>query len=396
MFWKRHLRIVSDCKLERDFKINFNEMKKNTDINRRDFFRNAALAGAGLAIAPGTLMASQHDIPTSFQALSALPTRRLGPLKVTGIGLGCMNMVSGTYNPTPPREEMIAHLRKAVERGITFFDTAEVYGPYGSEELVGEALEPFKGKITIASKFGFEIKNGQRMGRKATPESIKKVIDGSLKRLRLETIDLYYLHRMDPNVPIEEVAGAMKDLMNAGKVRHWGLSEVSPETLRKAHAELPVAALQSEYNLAERVVENKILDTCEELGIGFVPWGPTHRAFLAGRFNEYSRFDSRDRRSQLPFFSEEGFAQNMSFLRIVREWSQKKGITMAQFSLAWLLAQKPFIVPIPGTISPQHLDENIGALQVKFTKSELSQIREEIEKFKFLGVRAPETAFIDQ
>lgn len=202
MFWKRHLRIVSDCKLERDFKINFNEMKKNTDINRRDFFRNATLAGTGLAIAPGTLMASQHDIPTSFQALSALPTRRLGPLKVTGIGLGCMNMVSGTYNPTPPREEMIAHLRKAVERGITFFDTAEVYGPYGSEELVGEALEPFKGKITIASKFGFKIKNGQRMGRKATPESIKKVIDGSLKRLRRETIDLYYLHRMDPNVPI--------------------------------------------------------------------------------------------------------------------------------------------------------------------------------------------------
>lgn len=222
------------------------------------------------------------------------------------------------------------------------------------------------------------------------------MIEGSLKRLRLETIDLYYLHRMDPNVPVEEVAGAVKDLIAAGKVRHWGLSEVSPETLRKAHAELPVAALQSEYNLAERVVENQILDTCEELGVGFVPWGPTHRAFLAGRFNEYSRFSSEDRRSQLPFFSAEGFGQNMGFLRIVRKWSQQKEITMAQFSLAWLLAQKPFIVPIPGTTSPQHLVENLGALKVRFTEVELSEIREEIESFKLLGVRAPESALVDQ
>lgn len=375
-------------------------MKKVTEINRRDFFKNAALAGAGLVLSSGTVLASGEDKTAFIQLpnsnLSTLPTRKLGPLEVTGIGLGCMSMVAGTYNPTPPKDEMIAHLRKAVERGVTFFDTAEVYGPYGSEELVGEALEPFKGKITIASKFGFEIQNGRRMGRNATPESIKKVIEGSLKRLRLETIDLYYLHRMDPNVPVEEVAGAVKDLIAAGKVRHWGLSEVSPETLRKAHAELPVAALQSEYNLAERVVENQILDTCEELGVGFVPWGPTHRSFLAGRFNEYSRFDGQDRRSQLPFFSAEGFAQNMPFLRVVRDWSQKKGITMVQFSLAWLLAQKPFIVPIPGTISPQHLAENLGALNVKFTDAELSQIRAEIEQFKFLGVRALETAFIDQ
>ena len=374
-------------------------MIKETEINRRAFFKNAAMAGAGLVMAPSAIMASPTQNLTSANNPStqfALPTRKLGPITVTGLGLGCMSMVAGTYNPTPPKDEMIAHLRKVVEMGVTFFDTAEVYGPYGSEELVGEALEPFKGQITIATKFGFEIQNRQRIGRNATPASIKKVIDGSLKRLRVETIDLYYLHRMDPNVPVEEVAGAVKDLIAAGKVKHWGLSEVSPETLRKAHAELPVAALQSEYNLAERVVENQILDTCEELGVGFVPWGPTHRSFLSGRFNEYSRFDSLDRRSQLPFFSAKGFAQNMPFLRVVREWSQKKEITMVQFALAWLLAQKPFIVPIPGTISPQHLNENLGALNVRFTESELSQIRSEIEKFKFLGVRAPETALIDQ
>jgi aryl-alcohol dehydrogenase-like predicted oxidoreductase len=375
-------------------------MKKENEFNRRDFFKNAALAGAGLVVAPSVLMASTGDNHSSQHiqnnSKSSLATRKLGPLEVSGIGLGCMSMVAGTYNPTPPKDEMISHLRRAVERGVTFFDTAEVYGPYGSEELVGEALQPFKGKITIASKFGFEIQNNQRMGRNSTPESIKKVVEGSLKRLRIEAIDLYYLHRIDPNVPIEEVAGAVKDLIAAGKVKHWGLSEVSPNTLRKAHAVLPVAALQSEYNMAERVVENQILDTCEELGVGFVCWGPTHRSFLTGRFNEYSRFANLDRRSQLPFFSPEGFEQNMPFLRIVRDWSQRKDITMAQFSLAWLLAQKPFIVPIPGTTSQQHLAENLGALSVKFTETELREIRTEIERFNLLGVRTPESALVDQ
>lgn len=375
-------------------------MKQENEFNRREFFKNAALAGAGLVMAPSVVMGSASDNHT-FQEVqnsskSSLTKRKLGSLEVSGIGLGCMSMVAGTYNPTPPKDEMIAHIRKAMERGVTFFDTAEVYGPYTSEALVGEALEPFKGQITIASKFGFEIQNNQRMGRLATPESIKKVVEGSLKRLRIEAIDLYYLHRMDPNVPIEDVAGAVKELIAAGKVKHWGLSEVSPDTLRKAHAVLPVAALQSEYNLAERVVENQILDTCEELGVGFVCWGPTHRSFLTGRFNEYSRFANQDRRSQLPFFSAEGFDQNMPFLRIVRDWSQRKGITMAQFSLAWLLAQKPFIVPIPGTTSQQHLTENLGALAVKFSQAELSEIRTEIESFKLLGARTPESALVDQ
>ncbi len=370
-------------------------MEQQNKNPRREFFKHAALTGVGVAISPALSFASSPEQTLQTRA-SNLATRKLGSLEVSAIGLGCMNMVAGTYNPNPDKKEMIAHLRKAVERGVTFFDTAEVYGPYGSEELVGEALQPFKGKTTIASKFGFEIQNGKRMGRNARPESIKKVIEGSLQRLRLEAIDLYYLHRMDPTVPIEEVAGAVKDLIQAGKVRHWGLSEVSPETLKKAHAELPVTALQSEYNLAERVVENQILDTCEELGIGFVPWGQTHRAFLAGRFNEYSRFDSQDRRSQLSFFSAEGFAQNMPFMAIIRKWADQKGVTQAQFAIAWLLAQKPFIVPIPGTTSQQHLTENLGALSVKLTSSELTEIRAKIEAFNLLGVRTKDSAFVDQ
>jgi aryl-alcohol dehydrogenase-like predicted oxidoreductase len=375
---------------------------KNTEIelNRRKFIKNAALASAGLAMAPSVLLASGSAKNPSPQNLIGTKTagrnRKLGKLEVSGIGLGCMSMVSGTYNPTPPKQEMIALIRKAVERGITFFDTAEVYGPYTSEAIVGEALEPFRSKVKITSKFGFNIQNNQRGGRIATPQSIKSVVEGSLKRLRIDAIDLYYLHRVDPNVPIEDVAGAVKELMAEGKVKHWGLSEVSPATLRKAHSELPVTALQSEYSMTERVVENQILETCEELGIGFVCWGPSARSFLTGRFNEYSRFDSLDRRSQLPFFSPEGFEKNMPFLSIVRKWSQLKGITMAQLSLAWLLAQKPFIVPIPGTISQQHLHENIGALDVVFTAHELKEIRTEIENFRLLGVRAPESVLIDQ
>ncbi len=370
------------------------------ELNRRTFFRNATLAGAGLIMIPSGLKASQSIENPSQQivnsSVSVSKKRKLGQLEVSGIGLGCMSMVAGTYNPTPQKQEMIAHIHKAVERGITFFDTAEVYGPYTSEALVGEALEPFKSKVTIATKIGFNIQNNRRIGRIATPESIKNVVEGSLKRLRIESIDLCYLHRIDPNVPIEDVAGAMKDLIGEGKVKNWGLSEVSPETLRKAHAVLPVTALQSQYSIAERVVENQILDTCEELGIGFVPWGPSMRSFLTGRFNEYSRFDSLDRRSQLPFFTQEGLEQNMPFLRIVREWSQRKGVTMAQFSLAWLLAQKPFIVPIPGTISQQHLAENIGALDVEFTAEELRNIRSEIENFNLYGVRTPDSALVDQ
>lgn len=373
-------------------------MEKKDRLNRRNFIKSATVTGLGMAITPSLLAShsfKNQETHISDNAVTLNEKRKLGSIEVSGIGLGCMSMVAGTYNPTPPKQETIAHIRKAVERGITFFDTAEVYGPYTSEEVVGEALEPFKNQVTIATKFGWNIQNNRRVGRIATPESIKKVVDGSLKRLRVEAIDLYYLHRLDPNVPIEEIAGAVKDLIAAGKVKHWGLSEVSPATLRKAHAELPVAALQSEYSMTERAVENQILGTCEELGIGFVPWGPTARSFLTGRFNEYSRFDNLDRRSQLPFFSPEGFEKNMPFLSIVRKWSQRKNITMAQFSLAWLLAQKPFIVPIPGTISQQHLAENLGALDVTFTSEELREIRIEMESFKLHGVRSADSVLVD-
>ena len=375
-------------------------MVEENRFNRRNFIKNVTCTGIGMAISPSILKASQNQENLYLHKIDTLKSnkskRKLGSIEVSGIGLGCMSMVAGTYNPTPSREEVIAHIRKAVESGVTFFDTAEVYGPYTSEEVVGEALEPFKGQVTIATKFGWNIIDNQRVGRIATPDSIKKVVDGSLKRLRIEAIDLYYLHRIDPNVPIEDVAGAVKDLIVAGKVKHWGLSEVSPATLRKAHAELPVAALQSQYSMIERVVENQILETCEELGIGFVPWGPTARSFLTGRFNEYSRFDRLDRRSQLSFFSPEGLEKNMPFLRIVRKWSQQKDITMAQFALAWLLAQKPFIVPIPGTISQQHLSENLGALDVMFTPEELKHIRTEIENVSLHGVRTPDSVLVDQ
>lgn len=376
-------------------------MKNNkNELDRRSFFKKTTLASAGMLVAPSIVNASNKAENPSLQGFNpsmvVSKTRKLGQLEVSGIGLGCMSMVAGTYNPTPQKQDMIAHIHKAVERGITFFDTAEVYGPYTSEALVGEALEPFKGQVKIATKLGWDIQNNKRIGRIATPESIKRVVEGSLKRLRIETIDLCYLHRIDPNVPVEDVAGAMKDLMKEGKIEHWGLSEVSPETLRKAHAILPVAALQSQYSMAERVVENQILDTCEELNVGFVPWGPTFRSFLTGRFNEYSRFDSLDRRSQLPFFTKEGLEQNMPFLRIVSKWSQRKGVTMAQLSLAWLLAQKPFIVPIPGTISQQHLAENIGALDIQFTADELKDIRFEIENFNLHGVRTTDSALVDQ
>lgn len=370
-------------------------MKKENKYSRRSFFINTAMAGVGIAIAPSALAT-----PDSFfkpeGSKATLKKRKLGSLEVSALGSGCMSMVAGTYNPTPPKEDMIAHIRKAVERGITFFDTAEVYGPYSSEELVGEALEPFKGRVTVATKFGFEIQNNQRMGRLSSPDAIKKVVEGSLKRLHIEAIDLYYLHRLNPQIPVEDVAGAVKDLIVAGKVKHWGLSEVSPATLRKAHTVLPVTALQSEYSMVERVVENQILNTCEELGIGFVPWGPSARSFLTGRFNEYSRFDRLDRRSQLPFFAPEGLEKNMPFLRLVSRWAQRKNITMAQLSLAWLLAQKPFIVPIPGTISQQHLAENLGAIDVVFTTDELKEIRNEIESFTLHGVRTPESALVDQ
>jgi aryl-alcohol dehydrogenase-like predicted oxidoreductase len=329
-------------------------------------------------------------------SLTNTDRRRLGSLEVSSIGLGCMSMVAGFYNPAPPKQEMIALIRRAVERGVTFFDTAEVYGPFTSEEIVGEALAPFKGKVVIATKFGFNFQDGRTTGRNSRPENIRRAVEGSLKRLKIEAIDLLYQHRADPNVPVEDVAGAVKDLIKEGKVKHFGLSEMSPRTIRRAHAVQPVAALQSEYSFLERVVENEILSTCEELGIAFVPWGPTARAFLTDRFNEYSRFAQEDRRASVPTFAPEALKANMPLLSLVRGWALRKGVTPTQFSLGWLLAQKPFIVPIPGTTNPHHLIENIGAAGVKFITDELREIRAAISQIKVQGVRAPESILTDQ
>jgi aryl-alcohol dehydrogenase-like predicted oxidoreductase len=359
----------------------------------------AAVSSSGVSVSSQSQQAGQtagSGAAADKGRLTARDRRRLGSLEVSTLGLGCMSMAPGFYNPAPPRQEMVAHIREAVERGVTFFDTAEVYGPFISEEIVGEALAPFKGKVVIASKFGFNFQDGRTSGRNSRPENIRRAVEGSLKRLRVDAIDLYYLHRVDPAVPVEDVAGTVKELIQAGKIKHFGLSEAAPKTIRRAHAVQKVTALQSEYSLMERVVENEILSTCEELGIGFVCWGPTARAFLADRFNEYSRFAQEDRRASVPTFAPEALAANMPLLRLAREWALRKGVTPAQFSLAWLLAQKPFIVPIPGTTNPHHLIENLGAAGVKFTADELREIRAAFSKIKLQGVRAPESALTDQ
>lgn len=271
-----------------------------------------------------------------------------------------------------------------------------MYGPHYSEEIVGEGLKPFRDKVVIATKFGFDTTSGTRGGRNSRPEHIRQALEGSLKRLQTDVIDLYYLHRLDPQVPVEDVAGTVKDLIREGKVRHFGLSEVAPDTIRRAHAVQKVTALQSEYSLIERVMEHGILSTCEDLGIGFVPWGPVNRGFLTGRFNENTKFESSNRNSQLPYLTPEALKTNIKILDLVRKWSKEKGITPAQFSLAWLQAQKPWIVPIPGTTNANHLKENLGANNVTFTAGELKEVRTAIEAIKLVGVRTPDTLLKDQ
>jgi aryl-alcohol dehydrogenase-like predicted oxidoreductase len=305
-------------------------------------------------------------------------------------------MVAGFYNPAPPRREMVALIRAAVERGVTFFDTAEVYGPFTSEEIVGEALAPVRQQVVIASKFGFGFEGNKTTGRNSRPENIRRAVEGSLRRLRTDRIDLLYQHRADPTVPVEDVAGTVKELIAAGKVGHFGLSEMSPQTIRRAHAVQPVAALQTEYSLVERVPENGILATCEELGIGFVPWGPTHRGYLAGVFDANTRFRAPDRRASVPTFTPEALRANAPLLALVRDWARRKGVTPVQFSLAWLLAQKPWIVPIPGTTRVRHLEENLGAVSVRLTPAELTEIRAAVSRIPVQGVRPPESALRDQ
>src|ERR1700745_3479646 len=303
--------------------------------------------------------------------------RKLGktkPLEVSVIGLGCMGM-SFSYGPPKDKQEMTKLLHAAVERGITFFDTAEVYGPYLNEELVGEALAPFRGKVVIATKFGFDLSGSDHRpgaaGVNSRPEHIKEAVEGSLKRLKVETIDLLYQHRVDPNVPIEDVAGAVKQLIQAGKVRHFGLSEAGVKTIRRAHAVQPGTAPQGKYSLCWREPEAEILPALEELGIGFVPFSPLGRGFLTGKIDESTTFDSTDFRNTVPRFSPEARRANQALVDLIGKFAQQKKATPAQIALAWVLAQKPWIVPIPGTTKLQRLEENLGAVDVELTADDL-------------------------
>jgi aryl-alcohol dehydrogenase-like predicted oxidoreductase len=310
-------------------------------------------------------------------------------LEVSSIGLGCMGMSYG-YGPPSDKKEMISVIRDAVERGVTFFDTAEVYGPYTNEELVGEALLPFRDQVVIATKFGFHIQNGKQVGMNSRPEQIKKAVEDSLKRLRVEAIDLYYQHRVDPDVPIEEVAGAVKDLIQEGKVKHWGLSEAGVKTIRRAHAVHPLAAVQSEYSLWWRRPEEELLPSLEELGIGFVPFSPLGKGYLTGRFNANSTFEGDDFRSILPRFTSEALQANEVLIQLLQKVAERKGATMAQIALAWLLAQKTWIVPIPGTTKLNRLEENLNSANIKLTSEELDDINSATSKITLMGDRYPE------
>jgi aryl-alcohol dehydrogenase-like predicted oxidoreductase len=316
-------------------------------------------------------------------------------LEVSAIGLGCMSMTGG-YSDRPDRQEMISLIRTAVDRGVTFFDTAEIYGPFVNEELVGEALAPHKGDVVIATKFGWDIDPVERKPRgrvTSRPDVIKQVVEGSLQRLRVEAIELYYQHRVDPEVPIEDVAGAVKDLIEAGKVKHFGMSEAAAGTIRRAHAVQPVTAVQSEYSLWWRRPEEEVLSACEEMGIGFVPYSPLGKGFLTGTISTSTTFDAgNDIRSTIPRFTPEALQHNQAVVDLLASIAQRKGATSGQIALAWLLAQKPWIVPIPGTRKLHRLEENIGAADVQLSADELTEIEDAASKIQVQGGRYNEAA----
>lgn len=354
-------------------------------LTRRDFLANTALIGAGLAVGPLSWAASSNEP----KGINKMKTRKLGNLEVSELGAGCMS-ISANYGPPADISQGIKVIRAAHEKGVTVFDTAEVYGPYTNEELVGEALAPFRDKVVIASKFGFAIDG--TIGLNSRPEHIKQVAEASLKRLKTDRIDLFYQHRVDPAVPIEVVAGAIKDLIKEGKVLHFGLSEASARTIRRAHAVQPVTAIQSEYSLWTRDPEkNGVLKACEELGIGFVPWGPLGEGYLTGKIDARTKFDPKtDLRSEFPRFSPEALAANRAVVDLLKRVAEKKNATPAQITLAWLLAQKPWIVPIPGTRNLDHLNENLGAINVQLTSADLREIETGFSKIKVQGERMSE------
>lgn len=310
-------------------------------------------------------------------------------LEVSALGLGCMGL-NFSYGQALEKKEAIAVIRAAVEKGITFFDTAQVYGPFTNEELVGEALAPFRYKVVIATKFGFNYSNGQSTGLNSKPENIRKTVEGSLKRLNVETIDLLYQHRVDPNVPMEDVAGTVKELIKEGKVKYFGLSEANAKNIRKAHVVQPVSALQSEYSLWWREPETKTMSTLEELGIGLVPYSPLGKGFLTGKIDENTRFDKSDFRNTVPRFSPENIVANKKLVELIESIAKRKNATPAQIALAWLLAQKPWIVPIPGTTKIHRLEENIGSVTIELTKTDLAVIETAASKINIQGHRYSE------
>lgn len=374
-------------------------MKKKNSISRRDFMLKTALTGSGLASLPFMGFASdkqseQKNVATlSSQAATVSGKRKLGSLEVSSIGLGVQNMHRRYETTVPYRPEMINIICTAYDKGVTFFDCAEAYGPHECERILGEAIQPFRDEVVITSKFGWNIdqETGERRpGLNSKPEHIKVVVEGMLKRLRTDRIDLLYQHRVDPEVPIENVAGAVKDLMDEGKVLHWGLSEMGLNTLRRAHAEVPLTAVQNEYSMLWRGAEEEVIPTCEELGIGFVPWSPLGVGFLAGVIDENTRFAEGDIRGIESRFSPDNLPHNLALVDLIKHWAERKQATPAQIALAWAMAQKPWIVPIPGTTRRAHLDQNIGAASVQFTSSELTELNSALSEIQIQGQRLPD------
>lgn len=364
-------------------------------MDRREFLKLsslAALSAAGAWTGLGRLFAqsaprSENGRRNGGNPSEGMEYRKLGGMDVSAIGLGCLPMV-GYYGGRYDKRAMIALIRRAYDRGVTFFDTAEVYGPYTSEEWVGEALTPIRDKVKIATKFGFGVEEGRPTALNSRPDHIRRAVEGSLKRLRTDRIDLLYQHRVDPAVPMEEVAGAVKELMREGKVLYWGLSEASARSIRRAHAVCPLSAVQSEYAIWWREPETKIFPMLEELGIGFVPYCPLGRAFLTGTIDEKSRFVKPDRRATLPQFAPEALKHNMPLVALVRKWAARKGVTPAQFALVWMLSRRVWIAPIPGTTDPAHLDDLLGAAVVRLTSYEMEEFDREYAQIDLVGHRA--------
>lgn len=380
-----------------------NKQNKN-NISRRNFIAKTALTGAGLAVGQFALAGQMNPFEkknsidnSRGKSTSINERRKLGSLEVSSIGLGVQNMSRKYETTIPYRPEMIRIIRAAFDMGVTFYDAAEAYGPHEVERILGEGVAPFRDKVQIATKFGWNIdmETGERRpGLNSKPDHIKLVVEAMLKRLRTDRIDLLYQHRVDPDVPIEDVAGAVKDLMDQGKVLHWGLSEMGPNTLRRAHATLPVTAVENEYSMLWRGAEKEIIPLCEELNIGFVPWSPLGVAFLTGAIDERTRFAEGDIRKVESRFTQENLSRNLALVKIVKNWAERMETTPAQIALAWLMAQKKWIVPIPGTTQMAHMIDNSGAALVQFTRAELDELNSDVRTIEVTGQRLPDAVLI--